>query len=113
MGQPVPGPFPFETLGSVGPAKGVGLGPKVPTMLPFSYRGGKPSPTGKKSKVDCHIMGNRLLLMPLNFQREFYNFFAIALDAIGSFVSVLRFRNSYKRRERRSSLSHWISNFIW
>ena len=56
-GQPVPGPFPFETLGSVRPAKGAGLGPKVPTMPPFSYRGGKSSPTGKMSKVDRRIMG--------------------------------------------------------
>ena len=113
VGQPVPGPFPFKTLGSVWPARGVGPWPKVPTMPPFSYRGGKPSPTWKKSKVDRRIMGNSLLLMPLNFQCEFYNFFAIALDAIGSFVSVLRFRSSYKRRERRSSLSHWLSKFIW
>ena len=31
VGQPVLGPFPFETLGSVWPAMGVGPGPKVPT----------------------------------------------------------------------------------
>ena len=29
----MPGPFPFETLGSVWPAMGVGLGPKVPTSF--------------------------------------------------------------------------------
>ena len=66
-GQPVPGPFPFETLGSVWPAMGVGPGPKVPTMPPFSYRGGKSSPIGKTSKIDRRIMGNSLLLMSLNF----------------------------------------------
>ena len=68
---------------------GVGPGPKVPTMPPFSYWGDRSSPVGKKSKVNRRIMGNSLLLMPINFQREFYNFFSIALDAIGSFVSVL------------------------
>ena len=31
-GQPVPGPFPFETLGSVWPAMGVGPRPNVPTI---------------------------------------------------------------------------------
>ena len=92
---------------------GVGPGPKVPTMPPFSYQGGKQSPDGKKSKVDRRIMGNSLLLMSLNFQREFYNFYAIALDVIGPPGSILRYRNSYKRRERRSSLSHWLSKFFW
>ena len=92
---------------------GVGPGPKVPTMPPFSYRGNKPSSTGKKSKVDCRIIGNSLLLMSLNFQREFYNFFAIALDVIGPLGSIMRYRNSYKRRERRSSLSHWLFKFFW
>ena len=67
VSQLVPRPFPFETLGSVWPARGVGPVPKVPTMPPFSYRGGKPSPAGKKSKVDRRILGNSLLLMPLNF----------------------------------------------
>ena len=75
-GQPVPGPFPFEALGSIWPARGVGPGPKVPTIPPFSYRGGKPSPAGKKSKDNRRIMGNGLLLMPLNFKCEFYNFLA-------------------------------------
>ena len=82
MRQPGPGPFPFETLGPVWPAMGVEPGPKVPTMPPFSYRGGKSSPAGKMSKVDRHNMGNSLLLMSLNFQCEFYNFYAIALDVI-------------------------------
>ena len=106
VGQPMPGPFPFETPGSVWTAMGIRPGPKVPTMPPFSYRGGKPSPAGKKSNVDCCIMGNSLLLMSLNFHREFYNIFAIALDVIGPPGSILRYRNGYKMRVRRSSLSH-------
>ena len=97
MGRLTSGLNPLEALGLVWLAMGVGPGPKVPTMPHFSYRGGKPYLVGKKSKVDRRIMRNSLLLMPLNFQREFYNFFAIALDAIGSFISVLRFRSSYKR----------------
>ena len=91
-------PFPLGALGLIWRARGVGSGPKVPTMPPFSYRGGRPSPTGKKSKINRRIMGNILLLMPLNFQRKFYNFFATALDAIGSPGSILRYRSSYKRR---------------
>ena len=63
VGQQGPGPFPFETHGPVWPAMGVGPGPKVPTMPPFSYLRGKPSSTGKKSKIDRRIMGNDLLLM--------------------------------------------------
>ena len=96
----MPRPFPCKTLGSVWPAMGVGLGPKVPTMPPFSYQGGKSSPTGKMSKIDRRIMGNSLLLMSLNFQREFYHFYAIALDVIGPPRSFLRYRNDYKRRGR-------------
>ena len=48
LGRLVAGPFPFEALGSGRLAMGVGLGPKVPTMPPFFYRGGKPSPFGKR-----------------------------------------------------------------
>ena len=33
VGQPVPRPFPFETLRSVWLAIGVGPGPKVPTVM--------------------------------------------------------------------------------
>ena len=106
------GPFPFETLGPIWPVMGVGPGPKVPTMPPFSYRGGKPSPARKKSTIDCRIMGNGLLLMSLNFQREFYNSYAIALDVIGPPGLILRYRNSYKRRERQSLLSQWLSKFF-
>ena len=113
VGQSVPRPFPFETPGSVWTARGLGLGPRYPQCPLFSYRGGKPSLAGKKSNVDCRIMGNSLLLKSLNFQREFYNFFAIALGVIGPPGSILRYRNGYKRRERRSSLSHWLSKFFW
>ena len=98
VGQLMSGPFPLEALGSVWRARDVRPGPKVLTMSPFSYRGGRPSPAGKKSKIDRRIMGNSLLLMPLNFQRKFYNFFATSLDAIGSPGSILRYRSSYKRR---------------
>ena len=48
LGRLVAEPFPFEALGSGRLAMGVGLGPKVPTMPPFFYRGGKPSPVGKR-----------------------------------------------------------------
>ena len=103
------GPFPFETLGSVWPTMGVGPGPKVPAMPLFSYRGVKSSPAGKMSKVNLRIMGNSLLLMSLNFQREFYNFYAIALDVIGPPGLFLRYRTGYKGRERRSLLSYYPS----
>ena len=98
LGRLMSGPFPLEALRSVWRARGVGPGPKVLRMPPFSYRGGIPSPAGKKSKIDRRIIGNSLLLMPLNFQCKFYNFFATALDAIGSPGSILRYRSSYKRR---------------
>ena len=74
LGQLVSGPFPFEALRSGWLARGVGPGPKVPTMPPFSCRGGRPSSVGKNNKVDRHIMGNSLSLMLLNFQRKFDNF---------------------------------------
>ena len=98
LGQLVFGPFPFEALGSGRLARGDGPGPKVPTMPPFSCRGGRSSPVRKNNKVDHHIMGNSLPLMLLNFQRKFYNFFSTALDVIGSSGSILRYRSSYKRR---------------
>ena len=107
------GLFPLRSLDRFGPLWGLGLGLRYPQCPPFSYRGGKPSPDGKKSKVDRCIIGNSLLLMSLNFKREFYKFYAIALDVIGPPGSILRYRNGYKRRERRSSLSHWLSKFFW
>ena len=99
MGQSGPGPFSFKTLGLLWPAMGIGPGPKVPTMPPFSYRGGKLSPVGKKSKFDRRNMGNGLLLMQLNSQCEFYNFYATALDVIGPLGFILTYRNGYKRGE--------------
>ena len=48
MGLLVAGPFPFEVLGSGRLVMGVGPGPKVPTIPPFFYRGGKPSSVGKR-----------------------------------------------------------------
>ena len=48
LGRLVVGPFHFEVLGSGRLAMGVGPGPKVPTMPLFFYRGGKPSPVGKR-----------------------------------------------------------------
>ena len=98
LGRLVSEPDPLKALGSGRLTRGAGPGPKVPTMPPFSYRGGRPSLVGKKNKVDRHIMGNSLLLMLLNFQRKFYNFFVTALDAIASSGSILRYRSSYKRR---------------
>ena len=82
-------------------------------MPPFSYQGGKPSPAGKKNKTNHHIMGNGLLLMSLSFQREFYNSYAIELNVIGPPGLILRYRNSYKRRERQSLLSQWLSKLFW
>ena len=95
LGQLESGLFPSEALGSGRLARGAGFGPKVPTMPPISYRGGRPSPVGKKNKVDRHIMGNSLPLMLLNFQRKLYKFFATALNAIGSSGWILRYRSSY------------------
>ena len=106
LGQLVSWPFPFEALRWGRLARGAGPGPKVSTMPPFSCQGGRPSPVGKKNKVDRHIMGNSLPLMLLNFQRKFYNFFITALDAIGSSGSILRYRSSYKRQGWRGSLSY-------
>ena len=75
----------------------LGLGPRYPQCLPFSYRGGRLSPVGKKNKFDRHIMGNSLPLMLLNFQCKFYNFFVTVLDVIGSSGSILRYKSSYKK----------------
>ena len=71
----------------------VGPRPQVPTMPPFSYRGGEPNrPRWEKSKIDRRIMGNGLILM----YREFYNFYATVLDIIRPPGLV---KNDYKRRE--------------
>ena len=68
-------------------------------MPPLFLLGRKIIPDQKKrNKIDCHIIGNNLPLMLLNFQRKFCNFFETALDAIESFELILRFEGSYKRR---------------
>ena len=51
----------------------------------------------KRNKLDHHIIGNDRPSMLLNFQHKFCNFFETALDTIGSFELILRFRGSYKR----------------
>ena len=92
------GPNPLKALGLGRLAGGAGAGPKVPTMPPFFSAGEEEHPrSGKKNKVDRHNMRNSLPLMLLNFQRKFYNFFVIALDAIGSFGWILRYGSRYKR----------------
>ena len=68
------GPFPFEALGSGRLAKDAGLGPKAqgyPQCPPFPAGEEDHPRLEKRSKVDGHIMGNSLLLMPLNFQCKF------------------------------------------
>ena len=98
LGRLAFGPSPFEALRLGRLTRGTEPGPMVPTMLPFSCRGGRSSPIGKKmNKLDRHIIGNSRPSMLLNFQRKFCNFFETALDAIGSFELILRFRVSYKR----------------
>ena len=98
IGRAFLGLFPLELLGWAGWLGVLGLGPRYPQCPPFSCRGGRPSLVGKKNKVDRHIIGNNLPLMLLNFQCNFCNFFVTALDAIGSSVSILRYRSHYKRR---------------
>ena len=72
LGRLAFGPFPFGALGLGWFARGAGPGPKVPIMPLFFFRGGRPSPVGKKNKVDRHIIGNNLPLTLLNFQRKFF-----------------------------------------
>ena len=97
LGRLAFGDSPFRTLGLGRLARGTELGPMVPTMPPFSCRGGRSFPVGKKgNKVGRHIIGNSKPLMLFNFQRKFCNFFETALDVIGLFELILRFRGSYK-----------------
>ena len=68
------GPFPFEALRSGRLAKGAGPGPKAQGTH-NAPAGEKDHPQlGKNSKIDRHVMGNSLLLMPLNFQHKFITF---------------------------------------
>ena len=86
LGRLASEPNPFGTLGLGQLARGVGPGPMVPTMPPFSYQGGGSSSVGKKiNKLDHHIIGNNQPSMLRNFQRKFYNFYETVLDAIGPF----------------------------
>ena len=50
LGRLASGPNPFRALGLGRLAKGAWHGPMVPTMPPFSYRGRRLSPVGKKKK---------------------------------------------------------------
>ena len=69
----------------------------VPTMPPLFLPGRKIILGQKtKNKVDRHIIGNSLPLMLLNFQRKFWNFFETALDAIGSFESIMSLEAAIK-----------------
>ena len=91
------GPSPIGALVLGRLARGTGLGPwypHCPLFLP-----GRKIILGRKrrNKFDRHIIGNSRPSMQLNFQRKFCNFFETALDAIGSFELILRFRCSYKR----------------
>ena len=98
LGWPAFGPSPIGALVLGWLARGTGLGPMVPTMPPFFLSGRKIIPGRKRrNKLDHHIIGNSRPSMLLNFQRKFCNFFETALDVIGSFELILRFRCSYKR----------------
>ena len=78
---------------------GLGWGPRYPQCPPFSTGEVSRLWLGKKSKFDRRNMGNDLLLMQLNSQCEFYNFYATALDVTGPLGLILRYRNGYKRGE--------------
>ena len=98
LGRLAFGPSRIGALGLGRLVRGTEPGPMVPSMPPFSCRGGKSSPVEKKrNKLDRHIIGNSRPSILLNFKRKFCNFFETALDAIGSFELILRFRGSYKR----------------
>ena len=89
---------PTGALGLGRLAKGTEPRPIVPSMPPLFLPGRKIIPGWKnRNKLDRHIIGNNRPSLLLNFQRKFWNFFEIALDAIGSFELILRFRGSYKR----------------
>ena len=60
------GPSSIGALGLGRLARGTQLGLMVPTVPPFSCRGGRSSPVGKKDKVDRHCMGNSKKSMLFN-----------------------------------------------
>ena len=66
LGRLAFGPSPIGALGLGRLARGIELGPMVPTNPPFSCRGGQSSPVGKKDKLDRHCMGNSRQLMLFN-----------------------------------------------
>ena len=73
------GLIPLGLLGWAGWLGVPGLGPMVPTMPPFSCRGGRSSPIGKKKRTSLIVIfiGNSLPLMVLNFQCKFFNFLKV------------------------------------
>ena len=98
LGRLAFGPSPIEALGLGRLAMGTELGPMVPTMPPFpAGEEDHPQSEKKRNKLDRHIIRNSRPSMLLNFKRKFCNFFETALDVIGSFELILRFRGSYKR----------------
>ena len=77
----------------VGLGPRLGLDPRYPQCPPFPTEVvNRTVPEWEKSKIDRRIMGNGLILM----YREFYNFYATALDIIRPPGLV---KNDYKRRE--------------
>ena len=86
LGRRAFGPSPFRALRLGLLVRGTEPGLMVPTMPPFSCRGGRSSSVGKKrNKLDRHIIGNSRPSMLHNFQCKFCNFYETVLDAIGSF----------------------------
>ena len=70
LGRLAFGPSPIRDLGLGRLARRTGPGPTVPTIPPpFSYRGERSSPIGKKDKLDRHFMGNsrQSMLFNVNF----------------------------------------------
>ena len=92
------GSCPIGALGLGRLARGTEPGPMVPTMPPFSCWGERSSPIGKKgTSLTVILQGTVDHQCCLFFNVNFVTFFETALDAIGSFELILRFRGSYKR----------------
>ena len=66
LGRPVLGPSPIRALGLANWLMELGLGPWYPQCPPFSYRGERSPPVGKKNKLDRCCMGNRRQSMLFN-----------------------------------------------